>query len=92
MPKFQILLQLVFAIIQAGVSENAELREIRRADAENIVLFNAVVLLYFEEKKQDCVHRFDVPERVPCEKNLQEQSFQRTRREREIDERLVFRF
>ncbi|MCR4555536.1 MAG: hypothetical protein K5766_01855 [Alphaproteobacteria bacterium] len=31
------------------------------------------------KKKQDRVHRFDVFERVSSEKNLQKQSFQRTR-------------
>ena len=43
------------------------------------------------KKKQDRVHRFDFAECMPSKKNLQKQSFQRTRREREIDERLVFR-
>ncbi len=82
----------MFATIQAEFSENAELREVRCADASNIILLDAVILLYFEEKEQDHVHRFNIPERLSCEKNLQKQNFQRIGSEREIDERLVFRF
>lgn len=43
------------------------------------------------KKKQNCIHRFDVFERVSSEKNLQKQSFQRIGEEGKIDERLVFR-
>lgn len=68
---------LTIAAIQTGISENAELRKICCVDAENIILSNIVVLLYFEEKKQDRAHRFDFTEYMPSKKDLQEQGLQR---------------
>lgn len=72
--KFLIFLQIVFATIQIGVSENAVLRKINCADASDFVFFYFDILLYFESTKPNRIHRFDIFKHEPSEKNLQKRS------------------